>query len=162
MIIAFIYLGVIVIASLYLITSERSDSHKNFNQSEIISKIDQLLPQTQCGDCGYEGCKPYAIAIVRNLTDINRCPPGGLQTMKELSGLTGKPATTLINKIDNRLVAVIEEEHCIGCVKCIKACPVDAIVGADKQMHSIIPQYCTGCELCVAPCPVDCIIMKPV
>lgn len=122
--------------------------------------IDALLPQTQCGDCGYAGCRPYADAIMNHQAGINRCLPGGIQTMERLSRLTGMPAKPLYKagKTAKRL-AVIDETRCIGCVKCIRACPVDAIIGAPKQMHSVINAYCTGCELCIAPCPVDCIEM---
>lgn len=127
-----------------------------------IDEIENLLPQTQCGDCGFNGCRPYAEAITNNTADINRCLPGGTETIKALSLRVGAPVKPLykeINKYDQEHIAIIEEEHCIGCVKCITACPVDAILGAPKQMHSIINSYCTGCELCIAPCPVDCISM---
>jgi electron transport complex protein RnfB len=122
--------------------------------------IDRLLPQTQCGDCGFDGCLPYAKALVENKTDINRCLPGGDETIKELARFFGTEIKPLYKESKaTSTVALIDEAVCIGCVKCITACPVDAIVGAPKQMHSIINQYCTGCELCIAPCPVDCISM---
>ena len=125
------------------------------------SDIDALLPQTQCTRCGYTGCLPYAEAIARGEADINQCPPGGTETIVALSRLTGKSPTPL-NR-DNGIeaaptVAFIDEERCIGCTKCLPPCPVDAIVGAPRRMHTVIAELCTGCELCVAPCPVDCIV----
>jgi H+/Na+-translocating ferredoxin:NAD+ oxidoreductase subunit B len=127
-----------------------------------INAIDRLLPQTQCGDCGFQACRPYAEALARHETDINRCLPGGDETIKALATMLGaeiKPSYKDNKKYDHNSHAVIDETLCIGCVKCIAPCPVDAILGAPKQMHSVINQYCTGCELCIAPCPVDCISM---
>lgn len=126
--------------------------------------IDALLPQTQCTRCGYTGCRPYAEAIVAGDAEINQCPPGGAATIEALAALTGRPALPLnpANGVEKpREVAYILEEHCIGCTKCLPACPVDAIVGANKRMHTVIVSECTGCELCIAPCPVDCIVMVP-
>lgn len=119
-------------------------------------RIDAELPQTQCGKCGHDGCRPYAEAIVEGEA-INRCPPGGEVTRDRLAKLTGQPPLELIEPAQTPLLAVIREAECIGCTKCIQACPVDAILGAAKQMHTVIESECTGCELCVAPCPVDCI-----
>lgn len=131
--------------------------------TERIDRIDELLPQTQCGQCGYPGCRPYAEAIA-NGERINRCPPGGDRTIAELATLLHTPALPL--DVDTpppaRAVAFIREGECIGCTKCIQACPVDAIVGAAKLMHTVIAAECTGCDLCVEPCPVDCIEMRPV
>lgn len=130
----------------------------------IVEQIDNILPQTQCGQCGYPGCKPYAEAIA-NGDDINKCPPGGEATIKQLADLMGvepKPLDSAHGEEDVKKVAVIREDECIGCTKCIQACPVDAILGAAKQMHTIIEHECTGCDLCVEPCPVDCIDMVPV
>ncbi|WP_110664781.1 RnfABCDGE type electron transport complex subunit B [Salinicola halophilus] len=121
-----------------------------------VERIDAELPQTQCGKCGHDGCRPYAEAIVEGEA-INRCPPGGEATRDRLASLTGRPALALIEPAQTPLLAVIREAECIGCTKCIQACPVDAILGAAKQMHTVIESECTGCELCVAPCPVDCI-----
>jgi electron transport complex protein RnfB len=126
--------------------------------------IDALLPQTQCTRCGYDGCLPYAEAIARGDAEINQCPPGGTETIVALAALTGRPATPLNH--DNGVesapsVAFIDEERCIGCAKCLPPCPVDAIVGARRRMHTVIAELCTGCELCIAPCPVDCIVMIP-
>lgn len=126
--------------------------------------IDALLPQTQCTRCGFAGCRPYAEAIARGEAEINQCPPGGSATIAALAALLERPALPLnpANGVEGPpLVARIDEERCIGCAKCLPPCPVDAIVGAPRHMHTVIAQICTGCELCVAPCPVDCISMVP-
>ena len=131
----------------------------------LADQIEDLLPQTQCTKCGYPACRPYAEAIARGEADINRCPPGGIEGVARLSALTGRPVIPInpANGIERpRPVAWIDENLCIGCTLCIQACPVDAILGAAKQMHTILPSLCTGCDLCVAPCPVDCIGMLPV
>jgi electron transport complex protein RnfB len=127
-------------------------------------QIEDLLPQTQCTKCGYPACRPYAEAIASGEADINRCPPGGMEGVARLSRLTGRPVIPInpANGLERpRPVAFIDENLCIGCTLCIQACPVDAILGAAKQMHTILPSLCTGCDLCVAPCPVDCISMVP-
>lgn len=132
------------------------------SESGAIESIEKRLPQTQCRDCGFDGCRPYAEAIVNSRADINRCLPGGLNTINALANRVGTDMQPLYknnDKYKKPRIARIEEEQCIGCVKCIAACPVDAIIGAPKQMHSVINTYCTGCERCVAPCPVDCISM---
>mgnify|MGYP006146590145 CR=1 FL=1 len=129
----------------------------------LVDQIDDILPQTQCGQCGYPGCKPYAQAIA-NGDDINKCPPGGEATIRKLADLMGveaKPLNAAQTESIKR-VAFIREDECIGCTKCIQACPVDAIVGASKLMHTVIADECTGCDLCVEPCPVDCIDMVEV
>ncbi|MGH8120236.1 MAG: electron transport complex subunit RsxB [Gammaproteobacteria bacterium] len=131
-------------------------------QEFLTDTIDSLLPQTQCGKCGYNGCRPYAAAIARGDADINQCPPGGQHIIRQLAQLLGreiKPLNPAFGKSGSKTVALIDENLCIGCVKCIRACPVDAIVGAPKQMHTVIAAHCTGCELCIPPCPVDCISM---
>ncbi len=131
----------------------------------VVDQIESLLPQTQCGQCGYPGCRPYAEAIARGEADINRCVPGGEHTIRALADLLGrepKPLDPEVGEEKPPAVAVIDEELCIGCTKCIQACPVDAIVGAAKQMHTVVAEECTGCELCVPVCPVDCIRMEPV
>lgn len=128
----------------------------------VVDRIDKLLPQTQCGQCDYPGCRPYAEAIARGDADINQCPPGGTATIEALADLLGrdaKPLNAEHGSEDVRRVAVIDEDLCIGCTLCIQACPVDAIVGASKQMHTVIESECTGCDLCLPPCPVDCIDM---
>ena len=130
----------------------------------LVDQIDNILPQTQCGQCGYPGCKPYAEAIA-NGDEINKCPPGGEATIKQLAELMGveaKPLDAAHGVEEVKKVAFVREDECIGCTKCIQACPVDAILGAAKQMHTIIADECTGCDLCVDPCPVDCIDMIPV
>lgn len=126
----------------------------------IVEKIDAILPQSQCGQCGYPGCKPYAEAIA-NGDVITKCIPGGQPTVVKIAELLGVdvPATDFEESAPATMVAFIDEEMCIGCTKCIQACPVDAIIGTNKAMHTIIPDLCTGCELCVAPCPTDCISM---
>lgn len=130
----------------------------------LVDQIDAILPQTQCGQCGFPGCKPYATAIAAGQADINQCPPGGEAGVKMLADLLGvepKPLNEEHGVPKPKSVAVIDENTCIGCTLCIQACPVDAILGAAKQMHTIISAECTGCELCLAPCPVDCITMEP-
>ena len=128
------------------------------------AEIDSLLPQTQCGQCGYAGCMPYAEAIAAGRAEINQCPPGGEEGVRDLSRLLDVPCLSPdpafgVTKPD--ALAVIDEAHCIGCTLCIQACPVDAILGAAKLMHTVIAGECTGCELCLPPCPVDCITMVP-
>jgi electron transport complex protein RnfB len=130
----------------------------------VVDQVDALLPQTQCGQCGFAGCRPYAEAIAAGEADINLCPPGGQATMRSLADLLDrepKPLAPEHGVEKPRLVAVIDEDVCIGCTLCIQACPVDAILGAGKQMHTVIASECTGCELCLPPCPVDCIDMVP-
>jgi len=130
----------------------------------LTDALDALLPQTQCGQCGFDGCRPYAQAMAEGRADTNRCPPGGPRTIAALSRLLDRPARPLDPDCGVHQpfrVALIDEEHCIGCTLCIQACPVDAILGANQVMHTVIEADCTGCELCVAPCPVDCITMVP-
>jgi electron transport complex protein RnfB len=126
--------------------------------------VDAFLPQTQCTRCGYSGCRPYAEAIAADLAPINQCPPGGAATIAALAAQLGRPFLSL-NPAHGAegplLVAQIDEEACIGCARCLPPCPVDAILGAQQQMHTVLLALCTGCELCVAPCPVDCIAMVP-
>ena len=131
----------------------------------IAEQINALLPQTQCGQCGYPGCKPYAEAIASGAAEINQCPPGGDENIHKLAELLGKEYKPLSEEhgVEKpKQVAVIDEKICIGCTLCIQACPVDAIIGAAKQMHTIAEALCTGCELCVPPCPVECISMVTV
>ncbi len=125
----------------------------------VAEKLNQLLPQTQCGQCGYPGCAPYAEALARGEAPVNLCNPGGTATMEAIADLLGVPPLEVEEEPDGPLVAVIREAECIGCTKCIQACPVDAILGSAKHMHTVIESECTGCKLCVEPCPVDCIDM---
>jgi H+/Na+-translocating ferredoxin:NAD+ oxidoreductase subunit B len=135
----------------------------HFDMSEMLTdRIDALLPQTQCRQCGYSGCRPYAEAVATGRASINQCPPGGEETIRELAALLGRafePLNPAFGTAKPPMAAVIDEAVCIGCTLCIQACPVDAIVGAAKLMHTVITAECTGCELCVPPCPVDCIAM---
>lgn len=131
----------------------------------LVARIDALLPQTQCGQCGYDACRPYAEALAAGTADIDQCPPGGEAGARRLARLLDRPAKP-VNPLHGppRTVAelaVIDEATCIGCTKCILACPVDAILGAAQQMHTVIAELCTGCGLCLPPCPVDCIEMRP-
>ncbi|MGF6901208.1 electron transport complex protein RnfB [Paraburkholderia sp. GAS348] len=131
----------------------------------LADRIEDLLPQTQCTKCGYPACRPYAEAVANGEANYNQCPPGGAEGVARLAALLGKPVISLnsANGVERpRLLAVIDEQVCIGCTLCMQACPVDAIVGAPKQMHTVIAELCTGCDLCVPPCPVDCIAMPPV
>jgi len=135
-------------------------AHMATGPSTLAAQIDALLPQTQCEQCGYHGCRPYAEAIARGEAQINQCPPGGDAGIEKLAALLRRPVLPLnpehgIEK--PRMLARIVEADCIGCTKCIQACPVDAIIGASKLMHSVVADDCTGCELCVTACPVDCI-----
>lgn len=133
--------------------------------ADLTDRIDALLPQTQCGQCGYAGCRPYADALARGEADLNRCPPGGRRTIAELAELLNRPPKPLDPACGSekpRTVAHIIEADCIGCTRCIQACPVDAIVGAARLMHTVLAAECTGCELCLPPCPTDCIVMLPV
>ena len=131
----------------------------------ITDQIEKILPQTQCGQCGFAGCRPYAEAIAAGEADINRCPPGGeagIMALSDLLGIDAKPLCEEVGEVKEKHIAHIDEQTCIGCTLCMQACPVDAILGAAKHMHTIIAQECTGCEKCIEPCPVDCITMVPV
>lgn len=131
----------------------------------IVDQIDAVLPQTQCGQCNFPGCRPYAQAIADGEADINQCPPGGeagIAALADLLGVEAKPLNEENGVEEATLVAVIDEEVCIGCKLCIQACPVDAILGAPKHMHTVIESECTGCDLCLPPCPVECITMEPI
>jgi electron transport complex protein RnfB len=134
------------------------------SSSVEVARIDALLPQTQCTRCGYSGCLPYAAAIAAGEAEINQCPPGGSATIGALAELLGRESLPLnpANGVESApRVAWIDEERCIGCARCLPPCPVDAIIGASKYLHTVLADRCTGCELCLAPCPVDCIEMRP-
>ena len=157
-------LGILIILLLALISGFLvSRSPESTSQQDMVEDILSALPQTQCGKCNFPGCRPYAEAIVRGEADINQCPPGGEETIKIIANLLGrqvKPLNPENGQERGTQLALIDETLCIGCVKCIKACPVDAILGAAEQMHSVLAEECTGCELCIAPCPMDCISMQ--
>ncbi|MEL6870111.1 MAG: electron transport complex subunit RsxB [Pseudomonadota bacterium] len=135
------------------------------DNDSVAARIDALLPQTQCAQCGFAGCRPYADAIASGAVDINRCPPGGDGTILALARLLNRdtvPLATELQPVEQASVAIIDEAQCIGCARCLPACPVDAIIGAHPYTHTVVADLCTGCELCIAPCPVDCIAMVPV
>jgi electron transport complex protein RnfB len=149
--------GIALIAGLLLSIANRQ---LPANTDSLVEKVNALLPQTQCAQCGYAGCRPYASAIVNDGENINLCPPGGQHTLDRLAALLGRSTMALAESSPSAMrqsVAVIEEQLCIGCTYCRSACPVDAIIGAHQFMHTVIASECTGCELCLAPCPVDCI-----
>jgi Na+-translocating ferredoxin:NAD+ oxidoreductase subunit B len=133
----------------------------NMSSISLISQVDALLPQTQCGECGYGGCLPYAKAMVEKDEAVNRCPPGGVGTLEKLGKILNRETSAFIAQMQEKekpaQLAFIRETECIGCTKCIQACPVDAIIGSAKQLHTVLEMECTGCGLCVPPCPVDCI-----
>ena len=129
-----------------------------------VEAIEALLPQTQCTRCGYPGCRPYAEAVAQDSAEINQCPPGGAAVIGRLATLLGRaplPLDPARGREAPPLLAYIDEQACIGCAKCLPPCPVDAIIGARKQLHTVVAELCTGCELCLAPCPVDCITLVP-
>ena len=155
-------LGGLLLFIIHLANSIPSTGPHIDSNSQTVDAIDSLLPQTQCGKCHYSGCRPYAKAIALGKADIYQCPPGGESTVKAIAQLIGQnirevPVNIELESVHH--VAYIDEDLCIGCVKCIKECPVDAIMGAQKLMHTVIKKYCTGCDLCVPSCPVDCISM---
>lgn len=160
-----VVLAVALLGSLACVVHAASSREPRRNrETRLADRIDALLPQTQCAQCGYAGCRPYAEAMANGAADINRCPPGGRRTVALLAELLGGVAKDLdpaLPPATDPLVAHIDEQTCIGCVKCVRACPVDAILGAAGQMHTVIPGLCTGCGLCLPPCPVDCIDMRP-
>lgn len=160
----YLFISIAMLFSLYaLAKTYNSLKQRRQPQRLLIDKINLLLPQTQCGQCGFEGCRPYARAISQG-QPVNQCPPGGIETIAMLTTLLNEQVVTLNpahGKFGVFKVAVIREDECIGCTKCIKACPVDAILGGPKLMHTVIETECTGCDLCVDPCPVDCIDMIP-
>lgn len=164
-----IWIAIAVLAALALVFGALLGyASRRFEVEEdpIVEQIDAILPQSQCGQCGYPGCRPYADAVGNNGEAINKCAPGGEQTMLKLAELLNVEPQPLDGGAEVltpvRTVAWIDEANCIGCTKCIQACPVDAIVGATRAMHTVLSDVCTGCDLCVSPCPTDCIEMRPV
>lgn len=154
-----ILVGLALVLSALLLLAARLLPDRDDNS---VTQIEQLLPRIQCAQCGYSGCRPYAEAIAAGEADINRCPPGGEQTVRALADLLGKdpmPVDHSLGSASMDKVAFIDEQVCIGCNLCARACPVDAIAGIPQMMHTVLVAHCTGCELCVAPCPVDCIAM---
>jgi len=158
------FLAVCALFSLFGLVLGYSSIRFKVEGDPLVDQIDALLPQTQCGQCNYPGCRPYAEAIARGEADINHCPPGGKEGVRALADLLGvesKPLNAENGPVKAKRVALIDEPQCIGCTLCIQACPVDAILGAPKLMHTVIESECTGCELCLPPCPVNCISMEP-
>lgn len=153
----------VILAALFAFALRRLAPAQAPSTAELTQRIDALLPQTQCGQCNFAGCRPYAQAIAEGSADINQCPPGGSAGIAALAKLLGrepKPLNPAHGQETPRSLAVIDEAVCIGCTKCIQFCPVDAILGAPQVMHTVLAEECTGCGLCVAPCPVDCIRME--
>ena len=144
-----------------LVALAREERRQGDRTAEALeAEVHALLPQTQCGHCGYAGCRPYAKAVLDG-APATLCAPGGQEGADQLARVLGRPLAPLEAPTPSPLVAVIREEECIGCTKCIQACPVDAILGAAQRMHSVVESWCTGCDLCVDPCPVDCIDLIP-
>lgn len=163
MLVAALTLG--ILAGLFGLLLGYSAIRFRIENDPVVDRIDSILPQTQCGQCGYPGCRPYAEAIAAGEAEINQCPPGGEAGIQALADLLDREPISLNDEHGthkDKEVAIIDEKLCIGCTLCIQACPVDAIMGAAKQMHTVIEAECTGCELCVEPCPVDCIYMVAV
>jgi electron transport complex protein RnfB len=158
-------LTIAVLAALFGLLLGYANIRFHVEGDPITDQIEKLLPQTQCGQCGFAGCRPYAEAIAGGEAEINQCPPGGESTMVALADLLGRdpiPLDAESAQEKPKSIALIKEQECIGCTLCLQACPVDAIIGAAKQMHVVIAAECTGCERCLPPCPVDCIVMQPI
>jgi Na+-translocating ferredoxin:NAD+ oxidoreductase subunit B len=152
-----IFAGIAIVLAILLIVSSH---YLSTSENEVIDRVESLLPRIQCAQCGYPGCRPYAVAIATGKADINLCPPGGDETVRRLATFLGSDFSSVIKDSTTASlneVALISEELCIGCNLCLRACPVDAIVGIHQSMHTVISDHCTGCRLCLPPCPVDCI-----
>ena len=152
-----IFAGIAIVLTILLIVSSH---YLSTSENEVIDRVESLLPRIQCAQCGYPGCRPYAVAIATGKADINLCPPGGDETVRRLATFLGSDFSSVIKDSTTASlneVALISEELCIGCNLCLRACPVDAIVGIHQSMHTVISDHCTGCRLCLPPCPVDCI-----
>jgi len=158
MITAVLFMGCLALVAVMVLGS--ASTRLTANEDIAIERIERVLPQTQCAQCGFPGCRPYAAALLAGSAELNQCPPGGEATIQALSNLLDRPVLSpdpRFGECRTGAVAVIDEEACIGCALCLQACPVDAILGAPQFMHTVIRTECTGCELCIAPCPVDCI-----
>jgi len=158
MVTAVLFMGCLSLAVVIVLGS--ASARLTANEDIAIERIERVLPQTQCAQCGFPGCRPYAAALLAGRAELNQCPPGGEATIQALSNLLDRPALPpdpQFGECRTAVVAVIDEDACIGCALCLQACPVDAILGAPQFMHTVIRTECTGCELCIAPCPVDCI-----
>lgn len=162
-----LFLIALLLLAIWLLRSvmtKRQQQAQNADPRPLVEQIDAILPQTQCGQCGHAGCQPYAAALAKGEDSINRCPPGGEEGIRKLAALLHTdylPFASDAPPSKPKAVALIDESTCIGCTLCIQACPVDAILGSAKQMHTVLADECTGCELCLVPCPVDCISMRP-
>ena len=160
----FSLIAIVAVASLFGALLGWTAIRFKLDGDPMVDRIEEILPQTQCGQCGHPGCRPYAEAIAKG-EEINKCPPGGEAGIKALADLLGReviPLNAELEEKETKTVVFIREMDCIGCTKCIQACPVDAIVGSAKMMHTIITEDCTGCDLCIPPCPVDCIEIHPI
>lgn len=155
-------LAIAVLAAVFGLLLGYSAIRFHVEGDPIADQIDALLPQTQCGQCGFPGCRPYAEALARGEAELNLCAPGGATTVQALADLLGREVAALDQTETLPSVAHIDPQTCIGCTKCLQACPVDAIIGAPKQLHGVLDEACTGCGLCLAPCPVACISMHPI
>lgn len=157
-------LTLVSLVALIAITLSVASARLQPNRDDALEQINALLPQTQCGQCGFPGCRPYAEAMIAGNAEINRCAPGGEATILAIANHLDRPllpADESYGTPKPAQVAVIAENVCIGCAACLQACPVDAILGAPHFMHTVITEECTGCELCIDPCPVDCIVLRP-
>lgn len=155
-------LAIVILATLFGIILGAAAIIFKIKGDPTAQKIEAVLPQTQCGQCGYPGCKPYADAVAKNEAPANLCVPGGQDTINQISDIMGVEPVAASTQAPEATIAYINEDMCIGCTKCINACPVDAIVGSNRQIHTIIRDECTGCKLCVDPCPTECITMIPI
>jgi electron transport complex protein RnfB len=164
-VLALVLMGTLIALAVLAMRYADAQAGRQHSREALVDALDRLLPQTQCGRCTFSGCRPYAVALAMGEADINQCPPGGRDTAHALARALNRPPKDVDERFGvmpaQPMVAFILEDTCIGCTKCIQACPVDAIVGASRYMHTVIAGQCTGCELCIPPCPVDCIELRP-